>query len=299
VGMTESNPTVSQRELANRLRELRTSQGLTVEQVAKKLLCSSTKISRIETGKRRPTMRDIKDLCRLYGVQPQMAAELTGLAEAARGTTWYAGADLDLTPYLGLEEEASAITFFTSYFLHGLLQTEDYARAVIRAIAPRMSLDVLEQRVEARMKRQELLTRPDPPRFRSLMTEEVLHRCVGGPEVMREQLGKLLRTAEDGRATIQVIPFSVGAYAGSDGNFTLLEFANNPDLSDVVYLENLTAAIYLQHPQEIDRYRETVESLRDTALSPRDSLSLIATIRDTHVRSKENIVNGNIRAGER
>ncbi len=281
--MTESNPTVSQRELASRLRDLRTSKGLTVEQVANELKCSSTKVSRLETGKRPATLKDVRDLCKLYSLDAQVAAELISLASAARETTWWAGADLDLHPYLGLEQEASSITFFSSYFLHGLLQTEGYAREVIRAIAPKITPEVLDQRVEARMRRQEVLSKPDPPRFRSLITEGMLHQQIGGPHVMKEQLDKLLQVA-DNMTAIQVIPFSAGAYESADGNFTLLEFAENPDLS-VVYLEHLTGAGYLQQPQAISRYREAIESLRDTALNPRESLSLITKIRDIHARA--------------
>jgi transcriptional regulator with XRE-family HTH domain len=280
--MAEPNPTVRQRELGARLRRLRLELSLTIDDVAGRLLCSVTKISRIETGARRPSLRDVRDLCQIYDVSEQDAADLMGLVRKAREPGWWTDYDdLDLGPYPGLELEATVLTHFSMYFVHGLLQTEDYARTIIKAILPRINTKVLDDRVEARLRRQYLLEQEDRPRLRSLMDEGALRRQVGGPEVMSAQLSKILQIAGEEKATVQVIPFSSGAHASADSNFTILEFPDSY-LPDVVYVEGLVRNRLQERPAELLRYRETLEHLRDTALSPRDSLSLITEIRDTH-----------------
>ncbi len=189
------SPTVRQRELGRRLRELRNQHDLTVEDVAQKLLCSVTKISRLETGARRVGLRDVRDLCTLYGVDEATAAELMSLTQGAREQVWWTQyEDLQLDPYLGLEQAAIAITSFTTYYLPALLQTEEYTRAVIKAVAPKMDPDIYRQRVEVRMRRQEVLERDNRPRYRVLLDEAVLHRRVGGPRLMAAQLDKVLET---------------------------------------------------------------------------------------------------------
>jgi transcriptional regulator with XRE-family HTH domain len=278
--MAEANPTVRQRELAARLRQLRTGLDLTVDQVAAKLLCSPTKVSRIETASRRASLRDVRDLCQIYGVSEQDAADLMNLAREAREPGWWTQYDdLKLSPYIGLEQEAVAITSFSMYFIHGLMQTEDYARAIIRGIERKIDSRILDERVEARLRRQELLTSEAPPRYRALLDEAVLHREIGGKAVLREQLHKILALAAEDRITVQVIPFSVGAHGSADSNFDLLEFDRSL-LPSLVFVEGLVSQLYLERPDEIKRYREALEYLRDAALSPRESLSLIAKIRD-------------------
>ena len=274
--MAQVSPTVRQRELGKRLRELRNAQGLTVEEVAEKLLCSPTKISRAETGARRQSLRDVRDLCTLYNVGPEESATLMELAREARQQGWWTHYDdLKIPQLIGLEQEATAITCFGMYFLPALLQTEDYAVAIIKAIAPRISPDVLRQRVEARMRRQQLIQQPDPPRYRALLDEAVLHRQIGGSKVMKDQLSKLLQLIEDERATIQVIPFGVGGYAANDSNFDYLEFAGS-SLPGIVFVEGLVNLTYLEKPSDLARYSESLEYMRDTALSPRVSTTLIA-----------------------
>src|ERR1700689_3480620 len=202
------SPTVRQRELAKRLRELRKQQGLTVEAVADKLLCSTTKISRLETGVRRPSLREVRDLCALYDADGSTAAGLMSLARGAREPVWWTQyEDLNLDPYLGLEQEAAAITSFTTYYVPALLQTEEYTRAVIKVIAPRMDPEIFEQRVEVRMHRQHVLEEENRPRYRVLLDEAVLYRVVGGPAIMTAQLDKILEAERDSRVEIQLIPF--------------------------------------------------------------------------------------------
>lgn len=281
-GMPEANPTVRQRELGMRLRKLRNELGLTVDHVAEQLLCSATKISRIETATRPANPRDIRDLCRLYGVGDDAAAELMNLARQAREPGWWTQySDLDLGPYPGLEQEATALTHFSMYFVHGLLQTEDYARAIIKATNPKIDPKVLGDRVEARLRRQQVLEQENRPRLRSLLDEGVLRRPAGGQEIMRAQLSKILQSVREEKATVQVIPFSSGTHASVDGDLTYLEF-DDSSLPDLVFVEGLISNLYQERPAELARYRETLEYLRDAALSPRDSISLIAEIKDTY-----------------
>ena len=173
--MANFSPTIRQRELGMRLREFRTAKGLTVEDVAHELLCSPTKVSRAETGARRATLRDVRDLCRIYGVDSETSAELMELAREARQPGWWTKYDdLKIAPYIGMEQAATAITTFGMYYVPALLQTEDYARAIIKGIAPKIEEDILGQRVEARMMRQKLLFQPKPPKYRVLIDEAVL-----------------------------------------------------------------------------------------------------------------------------
>jgi transcriptional regulator with XRE-family HTH domain len=281
MAVTSPSPTVRQRELGTRLRELRNALGLTIEEVAERLLCSPTKISRAETGTRRASLRDVRDLCQLYGISDAESAELMELARMAREQGWWTQySDLKLDPYIGLEQEAAAITCFMMYCLPALLQTEDYARSIIKASAPKMDRKVLDQRVEARLRRQQLLDQDNPPRYRVLLDEAVLHRRVGGAAVMASQLDKILNVEHDAKATVQVIPFDVGAYAASDSNFVLLEFRET--MAPVIFLEGLTNHQYLERASDLERYREAFEYLRDAALSPRASLDRIREIREQY-----------------
>lgn len=275
------SPTVRQRELGSRLRELRTRLGLTVEDVAERLLCSASKISRLETGKRTPSLRDVRDLCQLYEVDdPAHADYLMSLARQAREPGWWTRYDdLNLEPYIGLEQAAVAITSFAMYSVPALLQTSEYARAIIRGIARRMDPKIVDQRVEARIRRQQLLEMETPPGYRAILDEAVLHRQVGGPAVLQAQLDKIVKFATEERAAVQVIPFDAGAHAGIDSNFDLLEFGESSAQGPVVYVEGLLGGLYQERPAEIRRYREAIEYLRDTALSTRDSVALMKRLR--------------------
>ena len=278
--MADLSPTVRQRELGMRLREFRTAKGLTVEDVAKELLCSPTKISRAETGARRATLRDVRDLCQIYGVDAETSAKLMELAREARQPGWWTKYDdLKITPFIGMEQAATAISCFGMYFVPALLQTEDYAREIIKGIAPKIEEDVLVQRVEARMMRQKLLYQPKPPRYRALLDEAVLHRQVGGPSIMKAQLEKILSFMREEKAAVQVIPYEVGAYGAIDSNFDYLEFAGTM-LPDLVFVEGLVSHLYLERPEELERYREALDYLRDEALNPRDSAKKMEEIRD-------------------
>lgn len=284
--MTGASPTVRQRELGMRLRKLRNDHNLTDVEVADKLLCSATKISRIETGGRRPSLRDVRDLCGLYGVDSDTTSELMELARQARQPGWWTQYD-DLKvhfPFIGLEQDATAITCFGMFFVPALLQTAEYAQALIKGIVPRVGAEVLGKRVDARLHRQRLLEQAKPPRYRALLDEAVLHRQVGGTAVMKAQLEKILQLIQEEKATVQVIPFAVGAYAAADSNFDYLEFGDSP-LPGLVYVEGLVSLLYLERPPELKRYAEAIEYLRDAALSPRDSARRIEEVSNEYADS--------------
>ncbi len=282
-----TSPTVRQRELGKRLRDLRNQHGLTVEDVAEKLLCSPTKISRLETGARRPSLRDVRDLTGLYGLDEADSVWLMSLARGAREQVWWTQyLDLNLDPYLGLEQDAIAITSFTTFYIPALLQTEDYTRAIISSIAPNMDPDILRQRVDVRMLRQQRLEGDSRPRYRVLIDEAVLHRAIGGPAVMASQLAKVLEAEKLGKVTVQVVPFETGAHVAQDSNFILFEFEEGSILPPVIFVEGLTGNQYLEKPADISRYREAIEYLRDAALTPRDSLGRIDEIRKAYTSEK-------------
>jgi transcriptional regulator with XRE-family HTH domain len=280
--VADASPTIRQRELGLRLRKLRTGLGLTVEEVADKLMCSAAKISRMETGARRPALRDVRDLCALYNVDESAAAELMKLTREAREQGWWTQYDdLNLSPYVGLEQDASSITAYCMYYLHGLVQTEDYARAIINAIAPKIEPAILQQRVEARVRRQELLEQASPPNYRLLLDEAALRRPVGGPALMAAQIAKILELSAAGKVRIQLIPFEAGPYSVSDLSFTLLEFSE-PVLPPVVYVEGLVGSPYYERPIDVARYRESIENIRDSALSPRESEQRLLEMQKTY-----------------
>jgi transcriptional regulator with XRE-family HTH domain len=283
--VTGASPVARQRELGTRLRGLRNEKGMTVEEVAARLLCSTTKISRLETAARRPSLRDVRDLCALYEVDESTSVELMNLARQAREPGWWTKyADLDLDPLVGLEQEATVITCYSMSYVPGLLQTEEYAQGIIQTVAPKMDLQIVNQRTEARMHRQQLLARENPPRFHVLIDEVVLHRGVGGPAVMAAQLEKVLNVGRFGKTVVQVIPFSAGAYAAMDGYFMLLEFGDNSELWPVVFVEGLSGNRYLERRDDIARYRETIDYLQARALDHNDSTKIIANVRDAYLR---------------
>lgn len=281
--MSGPSPTLRQRELGTRLRKLRTGLGMTVDDVADKMLCSPAKISRIETAARRASLRDVRDLCALYGVADSVAAELMQFAREARQQGWWTQyGDLNLYPYIGLEQEASSITHYAMHYVPALLQTEEYARAIIKAVLPKIDSKVLHDRVEVRIRRQQLFDRDDPPRYRVLLDEAVLHRQVGGTALMVAQLARIIEVIKADKATVQVIPFEVGAYPAGDSMFVILEFDDSVQ-SPIVYVEGLFAGQYYERPPDLDQYKEAIERQRDSALSPRDSLQMLENKRKAYL----------------
>jgi transcriptional regulator with XRE-family HTH domain len=250
--------------LGGHLRRLREKAHLTTEQAADAIRASHSKISRIEHGRVSFKERDITDLLTLYGVtSPTERLGLLTLAKEANMPGWWAGySDILphwLEPYFGLEAAATFIRAYELQFVPGLLQTPDYARAVIR-LGNAVSEDEIARRTEARIGRRAVLDRDDPPRKWAVIDEAALRRPIGGKAVMREQVKHLIEMAEHPAVTLQVLPFGAGGHRALGGPFTILRFAE-PDLRDVVYIEQLTSALYLDKATEVDSYLEVMEQL--------------------------------------
>ena len=278
--VADRSPTLRRRELASQLRDLRKQSGRTVEDVARELLCSPPKISRIETGVRPASLRDVRDLCNIYGVDDSLRDRLMTLAREAKQQGWWNRyEDLAIESLIGLEIEAAQISSYESCVIPWMFQTREYARAVIRGILPRIADHVLDERVTARITRQELIIRESPPHFWSLVDESALRRRVGSNDIMRDQLKRMVEFAAISNITLQVVPFSLGAHPGLDNTFELLEFKSAQ--SPVVYIDNMAGALYVERAADVDRFKEALMHLRAGALDPESSISLIERVRET------------------
>jgi transcriptional regulator with XRE-family HTH domain len=279
-------PTVLRMILGTQLRRLREASGVTPDQAGYEIRASRSKISRLEHGRVGFKERDVADLMTLYGVtDTEMRASMLGLARRSNEVGWWASYD-DVVAnwfeaYLGLEEAASLIRSFELQFVHGLFQTEDYARAVTVLGHNPEHADEIDRRVALRMQRKALLARPDPPPVWTIMDEAVLRRPVGSPKVMRGQIEHLIDVARLPEVTIQVVPFSQGGHAAAGGSFTILRFAAM-DLSDVVYIEQLTGALYLDKRDDVDHYMGVMNRLSVEALTPPRSLDYLKQIAQSY-----------------
>ncbi len=271
------SPTVRRRELGALLRKLRTEKGLTVEQAAEQLMFSMSKLSRMETGHGVATPRDIRDLCDLYGVTDDAQRDhMRNLATEAKRQAWWQSYDLGYGTYVGLEADAVTISAFQSSVVHGLLHTADYARAQHQGSIPLLSPDQIELQIEAKLTRQRILSRDEPPSFSVVLDEAALHRVVGGRQVMAAQLAKILDMAAWPNVTVQVLPYDVGAHPALESNFTILEL---PDLTPgIVFVEGMIGSTYLERGEDLKRYREIFCKLQSMALNPQDTTGLIAEI---------------------
>jgi transcriptional regulator with XRE-family HTH domain len=258
------NPTVRRRELGVLLRTLRNERGWTVDYVAERLECSPSKVSRMETGHRGASARDIRDLCDLYGISDEHRQRLMDLAIQGREKAWWQPLRLPYSTYVGLEAEATSISDYGLGIIPGLLQTPDYARAVVRAAVPQWSPEIVEQRVTGRMARQQILREEDPPWLQAVVDESVLHRVVGRPDIMRAQLVRLLDLTELPRVSLRVIPYGAGALPAGNNKFIILGFAEST-IPDVVFVEGLTGDLYLEEDEDIEVYSATFRALREMA----------------------------------
>jgi transcriptional regulator with XRE-family HTH domain len=278
---TEHSPTVRRRRLALELRRLREAARLTCEEVAEHLECSASKISRVETGRVSVSPRDVRDMLELYGVPADQRESLVQLARDSRQKGWWHAYSDTMQPqmatYIGLESAASEIRIYEVSLIPGLLQTEDYARAVIRAGMVNSPAEDIDRRVSLLMARQPALVRDDPPKVWAVLDEAALRRQVGGSGLMRLQLEHLLVQAALPNVAIQVIPFAGGAHPAMGRPFIILVFPERVD-TDVIYLEDLTSALYLEDIAEVDRYNVFFNHLRATALSFDDSAALITSV---------------------
>ncbi len=275
-------PTVLRMILGTQLRRLREAADVTPDQASYEIRASRSKISRMEHGRVGFKDRDVADLLTLYGItDEQMRVRMLASVRHANAPGWWSKYG-DLLPdwfeeYLGLEGAASVIRTFELQFVHGLFQTEAYARAVTLLGHKTAPADEIDRRVSLRLKRQDIVTSPEPPQVWSVMDEAVVRRPVGGRAVMRAQLERLAEVASLPQVTIQVVPFGGGGHAAAGGSFTILRFAE-PELPDVVYIEQLTSALYLDGREDVDHYREVMNELSTQALTPDRTARVLAEI---------------------
>jgi len=274
-------PTVRRMLAGAQLRRLRTEQGISREQAAEAIRASEWKIHRLENGQVGLKDRDVVDLLRLYGVtDPGEVAALVALAREANEPGWWHRYS-DLLPqwfraYIDLEAAAALIRTYEGQFVPGLLQTEDYMRAVMRGAQLGDSPEELERRVRLRLTRQRLLAQDDGPRLWAVVDEAALRRPVGGREVMRAQLERLVETTKLPNVTLQILPFRGGAHAAMVGAFSILRFPF--ELPDVVYLEHLTNAVYLDRRDDVEQYLHVMETICVRSQPARKSAAILSEI---------------------
>lgn len=281
-------PVVPRRRLGAELRALREQAGLTIEEVATGLECSVSKVSRLETGKGIPYRRDVRDLLNRYGVTDQAYRDrlMRWVRDGNRQGWWDDFSDVlapdpadplvpdNFSRFIALEQDAGEARGFQTSIVHGLLQTEDYARAVLSTMST-ADREATDRLVELRMRRQDrLYADEDPLVVHLILDEAVLHRPIGGEQVMREQLRRLLSDAQRPNITVQVLPFSVGAHRSVNGSFTVLAFPGSDD-NDLVYVEGHLGDLYLEREHDVKVYEQIFDALVDLCLSPEQSVTLV------------------------
>ncbi|WP_042396498.1 helix-turn-helix domain-containing protein [Streptacidiphilus carbonis] len=284
VSSASINPTVRRRRLGAELRRLREQKGLTAEEVAQQLLVSQSKISRLENGRRSISQRDVRDLCEVYGVGDESLIDglMTMARESRQRGWWHAFGDVPYSVYIGLEAEAISVRNYESLFVPGLLQTREYAHAVVTGIQPEATPEQNDKRTDIRMLRQDLIKdREDPMRLWAVVDEAALHRVVGSPEVMQRQLAHLVEISQQPHINVQVLPYSVGAHPGMSGTFSILDFQDALDAS-VVYLEGVTSDLYLEKASDVRLYSMMYEHLRAQALNPDLTRELIEELAQSY-----------------
>ena len=285
--MTEgtTGSTVPRRQLGRYLRDLRASQRITVKTAAEQLEWSETKVWRIETGQTSLRSHDVELMCRIYAAPPDLTEALMGLAKETKAKGWW-HAYGDVIPegfdvYIGLEEAASDLSAYQTELVPGLLQTEQYARAVITADNPGVDEEEIDRRVHVRIARQALVRRQTvPPALNVVLNEAILRRPVGGSHVMAAQLDSLADAAGLPNVAVRVVPFRAGLHHGvMSGPFVILRFPRNGDGHDsepaTVYVDGFTGALYLDKPREVERYATAFESIWRAALDGPASQGLI------------------------
>jgi transcriptional regulator with XRE-family HTH domain len=281
------SPTLRRRELGTLLRARRLELGLTVEQVGERLEFSPSKVSRLETGQRGATARDVRDLCDLYGISEATERErLITLAREGKQHGWWQSYDLDFSTYVGLEADATSIRYYQSIVIPGLLQSAEYARAMHDVVVqPKLSPERIDELVKVRLTRQEVLKREPRVAISAIIDEAALHRVVGDTVTMTAQLARLIELAAEPNVTIRIIPYAAGAHAAMDSTFRILDFTG--PAPSIVFVEGLVGFIYLDRLQDVTRYEEVFESLSDVSLSPQESIELITRIGALYERMHE------------
>ncbi|MBQ1073153.1 helix-turn-helix domain-containing protein [Micromonospora sp. C31] len=279
-----SGPTVLRMLLGAQLRRLRESSGVSREGAGWEIRASESKISRMELGRVGFKERDVADLLTLYGVTaPDERESLLKLARDANSPGWWHRYG-DVLPnwfqsYLGLEAAAALIRSYEVQFVPGLLQTREYARAVVLLGHGRAAAAEIERRVTLRLQRQRLLHRENPPLLWAVVDEAALRRPIGGPRVMRDQVAALIEATKSPNIRLQVIPFAAGGHAAAGGAFTILRFGDQ-ELPDIVYIEQLTSAIYLDKRDDLDYYAVAMERLCVEAEPPERTPEILGGILD-------------------
>ncbi|MCW2918052.1 MAG: helix-turn-helix domain protein [Actinomycetia bacterium] len=277
-----SGSTVRRILLGSQLRRLREQRGVSRQDAGYVIRASESKISRLELGRVSFKERDVADLLTLYGVADESEREaLLGLAQEANAPGWW-HRYADVLPnwfqtYVGLEEAAALIRTYELQFVPGLLQSEGYARAVIDLGNGGATAEEIDQRVHLRLQRQQRLTGANAPRVWAVLDEAALRRPIGGTEVMRGQLEHLITVSKLPNVTIQVMPFKFGGHAAEGGAFSILRFPE-PDLPDVVYVETLTGALYLDKRDDVDVYLQAMERLSVDSATPEGTVEMIGEI---------------------
>jgi len=278
VDVMAMGPTVRRRRLGSELRKLRDASGLKLEEVAAALGVAPSTLSRIETGKAPTKSAYLNQMLEMYGVtDPAQRQVLVDMAREGHRKGWWSAFD-DVLPsgfdiFVGLEAETTGIRSYENSVVHGLLQTKEYARAVLRELQPRLTAEQIERQVDLRMARQGRLDDEPPLDLWVIHDEAVIRRMVGGPEVMKAQLRRMLEEVLPGM-TLQVLPFASGAHAGLRGPFNILEFADRTD-SRVAHVESVGGFLYLEKDREVRSCADAFDRLRAAALSPGASADLI------------------------
>ncbi|MFC1414407.1 helix-turn-helix domain-containing protein [Streptacidiphilus sp. N1-12] len=268
--------------LGSQLRRLREAKGISREDAGYTIRASESKISRMELGRVSFKERDVTDLLSLYGVddETERAALVNLVREANQAGWWHSFGDAMpnwFQTYVGLEEAAALIRTYQVQFIPGLLQTEEYARAIMLLNRPNLDSGEVDRRINVRTRRQKLLAEGDGPRLWAVVDEAALRRPVGGPAVMKLQIQRLIDAAEMSNVVVQVMPFRFGGHAAESGAFTILRFPEQ-DLPDVVYLEQLTSALYLDKRDDVDQYIQVMERLSVDSLTPESSVELLSAL---------------------
>ncbi|MBT2393599.1 helix-turn-helix domain-containing protein [Streptomyces sp. ISL-1] len=274
------NPTVRRRRLGQELRRLRELKGMTAEEVAERLLVSQSKISRLENGRRSISQRDVRDLCGVYEVEDHRIVDsLMQMAKDSRQQGWWhAFGDIPYSVYIGLETDAASLRVYEPQVVPGLLQTRQYAEALIAGALPESGTTDVEKRVSVRVRRQERVNDTEHPlRLWVVIDEAALRRIVGDKQLMREQLEHLVELSQLPHVTVQVLPFEMGAHPGINGQYAILEFPDAAD-SSVVYIEGVTSDLYLEKANDVQKYSVMYEHLRAQALNVDHTRQFIADI---------------------
>jgi transcriptional regulator with XRE-family HTH domain len=279
----EAGPTAARMLVGARLRRLREAADISREVAGESIRASDSKISRLELGRTGFKQRDVADLLTLYGVTDEAERRvLLDLARQASKPGWWHPYDDVLAswfePYLGLEQAASLIRNYAVQFIPDLLQTEEYARAAIRLSHPDDDETQIERRVALRMRRQQILDRPAPPRFWVVIDETALRRPIGSKATMRAQLTHLVDMAEQPHIGVQVLPFRTGGHPAAGGTISFLRFSED-DLPDIVYLEQLISAVYVEKPDDIAHYWRVLNRVGMQAEQPGATLEVLRQIR--------------------